>query len=217
MDCADVKSSIENALKCLSDMQLQNGGFESWGTENSESCAQVIVALTALGINPVTDERFVKPNGNPISALLRFAIEGGGFKHILSENELNGMATEQGVYALVAYIRFMNGQTSLYDMSDVTVHVGENPDIPDDPDKNPDDNNQDNQTTKPGDNNHDDQTTKPADNNQGDTPSKPNGGDDAQSPQTGDNSNIVVYFGLMMLSLAGLTVTAASKRRKRHE
>ncbi len=32
----------------------------SYGKENAESSAQVIVALTALGINPKTDGRFVK-------------------------------------------------------------------------------------------------------------------------------------------------------------
>ena len=34
------------------------------------------------------------------------------------------MATEQGYYALASYYRFLNGQTSLYDMSDVTVQTG---------------------------------------------------------------------------------------------
>ena len=33
--------------------------------------------------------------------------------------QVNGMATAQGFYALVAYQRLKNGQTSLYNMSDV--------------------------------------------------------------------------------------------------
>ena len=115
----EVKAAVDQALDCLSRLQLSNGGFISQGEANLESCAQVIVALTALGINPATDERFVKENGNPVSALLAYALENGGFQHTLTHNEQNGMASEQGTYALVAYDRFLNGKTSLYDMSDV--------------------------------------------------------------------------------------------------
>ena len=38
--------------------------------------------------------------------------------------KVNGIATEQGYYALVAYQRMKNGQTSLYDMSDVKLKKG---------------------------------------------------------------------------------------------
>lgn len=125
---ADVTTAVDKALKCLSDIQLESGGFSSWGEgENIESCAQVIVALTALGVNPTTDAHFVKANGNPVSALLTFALKDGGFKHVAS-GVVDGMATEQGSYALVAYDRFLNGKTSLYDMSD--VEINNNPDVP---------------------------------------------------------------------------------------
>lgn len=120
---ADVQASVDKALARLSDMQLANGGFSSWGSANSESTAQVITALTALGIDPTTDVRFVKANGNPVSALLTFGLADGGFKHTLDENSLNAMATEQDTYALVAYARYLSRQTSLYDMSDVEIHI----------------------------------------------------------------------------------------------
>jgi len=54
-----------------------------------------------------------------LDALCSFAVNGGGFKHLATETSANGMATEQGFYALVAYYRLLNGQTSLYDMTDV--------------------------------------------------------------------------------------------------
>ena len=123
----EVKTAVDKALECLSNIQLSNGGFASWGTENSESTAQVIVALTALGIDPAADSRFIKEGGNPITALLSYAVDGGGFKHTL-DGEYNQMATEQGTYALAAYDRFLNSKTSLYDMSDVTINA--NPDVP---------------------------------------------------------------------------------------
>ena len=115
-----VKAAVDKALETLSAMQRPDGGFASWGTVNSESCAQVIVALAALGIDPSTDSRFVKNGVTVLSALAGFYVDGGGFKHI-ADGELDGMATEQGYYALAAYYRFANGQTSLYDMSDVTI------------------------------------------------------------------------------------------------
>ena len=117
-----VKAAVDKALEALSALQRNDGGFDSWGTVNSESCAQVIVALTALGIDPATDSRFVKNGSTVLDALASFYVTGGGFKHT-ADGERNGMATEQGYYALAAYYRFVNGQTSLYDMSDVTIQI----------------------------------------------------------------------------------------------
>ena len=117
-----VKAAVDKALEVLSALQRNDGGFDSWGTVNSESCAQVIVALTALGIDPTADSRFVKNGNTVLDALARFYVTGGGFKHT-ADGERNGMATEQGYYALAAYFRFVNGQTNLYDMSDVTIQI----------------------------------------------------------------------------------------------
>lgn len=114
----EVKAAVDKALETLSQMQQPNGDFGSWGTTNSESSAQVIVALTALGIDPNTDPRFVKNGRSVVDALCGYYVEGGGFRHV-AEGEVDGMATEQGYYALTAYTRFLAGQTSLYDMSDV--------------------------------------------------------------------------------------------------
>ncbi|MBD9227117.1 MAG: DUF4430 domain-containing protein [Clostridiales bacterium] len=118
-----VKAAVDKALEALSALQRNDGGFGSWGTVNSESCDQVIVALTALGIDPTADSRFIK-NGNAVlDALAGFYVTGGGFRHTAG-GERNGMATEQGYYALAAYYRFVNAQTRLYDMSDVTIQTG---------------------------------------------------------------------------------------------
>lgn len=113
----DVKEAVESALDALSKAQNDNGGYNSWGTENSESADQVIVALTALGIDPLTDSRFIKNGNSVMESMIRFSIENGGFAHTLNTG-LNGMATEQGFYALVAYNRFVKGQSRLYDASE---------------------------------------------------------------------------------------------------
>lgn len=118
-----VKAAVDKALEALSALQCSDGGFGSWDTVNSESCAQVIVALTALGIDPTADSRFVKNGHTVLDALAGFYVTGGGFRHT-ADGERNDMATEQGYYALAAYYRFANTQTRLYDMSDVTIQTG---------------------------------------------------------------------------------------------
>ena len=118
-----VKAAVDKALDVLSGLQQGDGGFGSWGTVNSESCAQVIVALTALGIDPTADSRFVKNGLTVLDALASFYVTGGGFKHVADKGR-DGMATEQGYYALAAYYRFVNAQTRLYDMTDVAIQTG---------------------------------------------------------------------------------------------
>ena len=118
---SSAKKAVDKGLSWLSSVQQNDGGFTSWGAANSESCAQVIVALTALGIDPTKDSRFIKNGVSVLDALCSFAVNGGGFKHLATETSANGMATEQGFYALVAYYRLLNGQSSLYDMADVKL------------------------------------------------------------------------------------------------
>lgn len=116
----EVKSAIEAALTLLSGMQQNDGGFASFGTANSESAAQVVVALSALGLDANTDSRFVKNGHSVLENLLSYAQEDGSFLHLSDGSSGNNqMAAEQGTYALVAYDRHVKGKHSLYDMTDV--------------------------------------------------------------------------------------------------
>ena len=129
-----VRAAVDKAIDKLSQMQQADGSFcADYGDGNpvatSESIAQVITGLTALGIDPATDPRFVKSGGSALEALLRYYVDGGGFRHLL-DGELDGMATEQGYYALTAYFRFRNGETALYDMTDVLDKGGDYADTP---------------------------------------------------------------------------------------
>lgn len=135
---SSAKKAVDKGLSWLSSVQQNDGGFTSWGAANSESCAQVIVALTALGIDPTKDSRFIKNGVSVLDALCSFAVNGGGFKHLATETSANGMATEQGFYALVAYYRLLNGQTSLYDMTDVKLEGVKAEEPVDDTDKSDD-------------------------------------------------------------------------------
>ena len=122
---AQVKAAVDAALTFLAGAQNDDATFsEIPGTDASaESTAQVIVALTALGIDPTADSRFVKSGVSVVDALCGFYVTGGGFRHLMADKTVDGMATEQGYYALAAYYRLLAQKTSLYDMSDVTVTV----------------------------------------------------------------------------------------------
>ena len=120
----DVKKAVEAAIWTLSKLQNDNGSYSSVDGPNSESIAQVIVALAALGIDADTDARFVKNGISALDALASYYIPGGGFRHIL-EGNLDGMSTEQAFYALVAYNRMKQDQNFLYDMTDVVDAGGD--------------------------------------------------------------------------------------------
>ena len=118
-----VKQAIDKAIARLSEMQDDDGGFSTTYGDGkyiatSESTAQVLTALSALGIDGDTDSRFVKNGSSVVDALLRYYVKGGGFKHIM-DGEIDGMGTEQAYYALTAYYRFLSGKTNLYDMTDI--------------------------------------------------------------------------------------------------
>lgn len=112
---SEVKEAVDKALTVMSNAQKDDGGFASWGSVNSESCAQILVALTSLGIDPTKDERFIKNGNTLIDAILSFSAE-NGFGH--TDTTYNQMATEQSFYAFVSFDRLVNGKTSLYDMTD---------------------------------------------------------------------------------------------------
>jgi S-layer homology domain. len=116
-DQAKVKAAVQKALACMSQQQSDDGGFASWGTANSESCVQMIVALCELGV-PQTDSRFVKNGRTMVDHLLTYYVKGGGFRHTADGSGSSQMATEQGLYGLVAVQRAAAGKNSLYRMSD---------------------------------------------------------------------------------------------------
>ncbi len=111
-----VQTAAEKALRFLSLSRTADGGYESGGVQNCESCAQVIVALCSLGIDPQKDEDFLKNGHSVIESLCGFATEENTFCHQKDKPQTDAMATEQAYYALTAYHRYKSGMTSLYDM-----------------------------------------------------------------------------------------------------
>ncbi|OBZ12590.1 S-layer homology domain-containing protein [Bacillus sp. FJAT-26390] len=120
---ANVKSAIDKAVKWLSAQQQENGGYTAFGESNSESVAQVVIALASAGISPL-DSSFVKKNGNLLTNLLSFRQSDGGFAHTIGQPS-NEIATEQALMALVAYDRFMKLKPALFNLSADTPVTGE--------------------------------------------------------------------------------------------
>lgn len=193
MDQKEVKEAVDRALKIMSKKQLSTGGYNSWGTENCESTAQAIVALTALGIDIDTDSRFIKTDkkGNKntlMDGMMQFYCKGGGFAHVNegydggggSGTGLNAMATDQGMYALDAYYRYINGKKKLYDMTDAsqTLAIGNNPDL----EKKPNNNNN-------GNNGNNNQNTNQGNRNNGNTNGNINGNTGNKNVKTDNQGN----------------------------
>ncbi len=107
---------IDAALSALSAVQLSSGGFESWGAQSSESCAQVILALTALDIDPVEDARFQKNQCSVVVALMDFRLPDGSFAHE-PDGQSDAMASEQAMQALAAMELRQQGEGRFFDMT----------------------------------------------------------------------------------------------------
>lgn len=114
-----VAAAVEGALSFLSKAQLENGGFQSFGVEGCESAAQVVIALTALGIDPTADGRFIKAKGNPYTAVCGFRVASGKYAHV-SGGKASGIATAQAMCAFAAYYRLLTRQSPLF-AADSTV------------------------------------------------------------------------------------------------
>lgn len=112
-----VNHAVNKALQWLSDK------YKGTGYTSAESCAQVVIALSALNLDANTDARFTKTvEGKTLSVLgnlLQYRVaENGGFKHQFADKAVNEMATEQALCAMAAYARFTEKANALYDMTD---------------------------------------------------------------------------------------------------
>ena len=112
------KTSVDKALAWLLNQQNSDGSFGN----TSETNAQIVVMLCALNRDPSSDSQFTKDGKSPLDVLCSYYDSNGNFKHSLTGSTTEHspqMTNEQAFYALVAFNRLKNGQTFLYDMTDV--------------------------------------------------------------------------------------------------
>ena len=115
------KQAIEKAKQFILANQSNAGGYGS-----AESAAQAVLALTAIETDPNATEALTAPE-RPYSimdGLMRFYMGEGKFSYGTITGKENSYSTTQAFYALVDYQRFIDGKTSLYDMSDVEITYG---------------------------------------------------------------------------------------------
>ncbi|MBY0598550.1 DUF4430 domain-containing protein [Bacillus bingmayongensis] len=121
----EVKQAVDKAVQYLSNKQLNTGGFEADGQENSNSVAQAIIGLAITGIDPTSDA-FTKNNINAVYNLISYQLANGEFKWLPSDEEGSSMATEQAFLALVQYKAFVNGEGSIYDWTNSSTEGDKN-------------------------------------------------------------------------------------------
>ena len=113
---SEVRNAIDKALAMLSSVQNDDATFSNWNTTSSESCSQIIIALCALGIDPKTDERFIKNEKSVFDAFMSFRLPDGSFSHSLSDKKGDTIATEQAILDLCSMMKMRDGKR-LYDFS----------------------------------------------------------------------------------------------------
>ncbi|MGN0594559.1 MAG: DUF4430 domain-containing protein [Hominimerdicola sp.] len=115
-----IQIAIDNALNLLSSRQQENGDYASYGVNNPESTAQVLIALSSLGIDCKTDSRFIK-NGNTLfDGIEQYRLSDGSYCHSIG-GEYNEISTVQVFYSMVSYQRMKNGQTNINILDEVNL------------------------------------------------------------------------------------------------
>ena len=129
-DNPSVKSAVDGALDFLSSRQLENGGYSAYGVENPESTAQVIIALSSLGIDVCNDDRFIKNGNSVFDGISSFCLADGSFSH-KEGGASDATATAQVLCASIAYENMKNNKSPFYIFSEIinaseeTTHITE--------------------------------------------------------------------------------------------
>ena len=166
----------------MSESQKDNGGYVSYGAEDSESCSQVIAGLTMLDIDVLTDSRFIKNGNTAYDALMRYYKEDGTFSHAVN-GEGNAISTSQAYYAVAVMYEheYKNDMANkaVFEEPDTTISSEPSKEISVEPSK----------------------TVSQTSSNVDSTDNIP----------TGDSENIILIFGLMLVSVS--VIFAVSKKR----
>ena len=124
---SDVAEAVDRAIDFMSNRQEDNGGYQSFGTPNPESAAQVLTALSALGIDCRYDDRFIKNGNNIIDGITAYQLGDGSFCHDIG-SETNETATVQALYSLIAFKRMEEGRSPLLILDNCSLHNLSQPD-----------------------------------------------------------------------------------------
>ena len=100
-----VRAKLEEGVSIIITRMNADYSFKAWGAVNSETAAQVICALSAMGIDCHTDPRFSDGQGKSvIQNWVDSFVNPSGYFHHTTEVMNNAMATYQGCYASQWYL-----------------------------------------------------------------------------------------------------------------
>lgn len=106
---AQIKEKLDLCLEIILRKMNSDFSFGAWGATNSESAAWVMMGLCSIGIDWNADPRFSDGQGH--SALQHwmdnFANVNGGYFHHTTSVTNDAMATYQGCYATMWYLKFL--------------------------------------------------------------------------------------------------------------
>lgn len=112
-DIPGVSDAIDRALALLASRQQESGGFKSYGTENANSSAMVLLALACLGVD-AADAGFAGGYSHLLDGIAQYATASGGVGFITTDKDANEVATRQVYLALSAYEATRDGKTSVF-------------------------------------------------------------------------------------------------------
>lgn len=103
-----VRAKLEEGVSIIITRMNADYSFKAWGAINSETAAQVICALSAMGIDCHTDPRFSDGSGKSvIQNWVDSFVNPSGYFHHTTGVINNAMATYQGCYASQWYLNFL--------------------------------------------------------------------------------------------------------------
>jgi len=112
-DNLDVYEAILKGIDYLSNSQLEDGGYSSYGAVNPESACQVMMACACAGIDAIGNEKFIKNNCGIIDFVETYKVADGQYKH-LSNGDANTTTQMQIFYTSVAYKMFKENGENYY-------------------------------------------------------------------------------------------------------
>ena len=98
---SDSSVAVQDGLSYLESMQMENGGFESWGATNSATNAWVIASLAATNEDPTSTRWTTAQSLDPVDDLLTFQNVDGSFNWTSDTPSNMALMTSYAIPALL--------------------------------------------------------------------------------------------------------------------
>lgn len=120
-DETKVRNAIDKSLIFLSSKQESNGGYGN----NSPTTAQVLIALSSLGIDASKDDRFIKNSKNLLDFLDKTKSE-GGYSIEADGSESNSFSNYQIPQAFTSFLDNLEKNKRYFDFTKLNTDIDDN-------------------------------------------------------------------------------------------